>query len=355
MRVAFIGGSVTVGDSQTELGGTSWRPDVCKYLTAKYPQLAFEWVHAGIGGTDSTYGVFRFDEHVLAKGKVDLLFLEFAVNDAGNKRSSIRAMEGIVRKAKRHNPRIAIIMMYFATEGQLPEFRKGLTPANQRHHDAVAHHYGIPVVNLSRRVFELVDSGGAVFADLFRDTVHPNRTGNEWYARWIKSYLDVHFPSILDGTFAGDTGLPDPLLADNLEYAALLADEAIVPAGEGWVQRSDYSAEKVCNWTPPARVWESLTVGEELTVTFWGRSLLLGLLVGPDCGELEVLVDGGEWKRTALWDVYCEKFDRPKFVSLADELSLGEHRATLRISGASHPESSGHAIRILHAGVDARS
>lgn len=62
MRVAFIGGSVTVGDSPTELGGTSWRPNICRYLADSYPNVKFDWVHAGIGGTDSTYGVYRFDE-----------------------------------------------------------------------------------------------------------------------------------------------------------------------------------------------------------------------------------------------------------------------------------------------------
>jgi len=37
------------------------------------------------------------EEHALVKGKIDLLFVEFAVNDGDDAAESIRGMEDVVR------------------------------------------------------------------------------------------------------------------------------------------------------------------------------------------------------------------------------------------------------------------
>lgn len=99
--VAFIGGSVTVGEGASDSEATSYRALTYRYLERRFPNVAFTFINAAIGGTTSTYGAFRLEDHVLDHGGVDLLFVEFAVNDAGNRIESIRAMEGIVRNAKR--------------------------------------------------------------------------------------------------------------------------------------------------------------------------------------------------------------------------------------------------------------
>ncbi|MBB3131029.1 lysophospholipase L1-like esterase [Paenibacillus rhizosphaerae] len=60
-------------------------------------------INAGVGGTDSTFGAHRLQEHVLEHGPVDLLFVEFSVNDGTDRSESIRGMEGIVRGCKRRS------------------------------------------------------------------------------------------------------------------------------------------------------------------------------------------------------------------------------------------------------------
>src|SRR3954462_8950790 len=72
-HVAFIGGSIT------EMNG--YRPMVAASLQKRFPDTAFTVTDAGISSTTSTSGAFRLQDHVLAQGPVDLLFLEFAVND----------------------------------------------------------------------------------------------------------------------------------------------------------------------------------------------------------------------------------------------------------------------------------
>src|SRR4051794_1740285 len=71
--VAFIGGSIT------EMDG--YRPMVCDLLKKRFPETTFTFTAAGISSTCSTTGAFRLATDVFGGGPVDLLFVEFAVND----------------------------------------------------------------------------------------------------------------------------------------------------------------------------------------------------------------------------------------------------------------------------------
>ena len=53
----------------------------------KFPDTKFEFINAGIGSMGSVPHAFRLERDVLAKGPVDLLFVEAAVNDSSNTRS----------------------------------------------------------------------------------------------------------------------------------------------------------------------------------------------------------------------------------------------------------------------------
>lgn len=59
--VAFLGGSITRMDG--------WRNMVEDDLRVRFPETGFQFINAGVGGTNSTFGAFRFDEHVLAPGQ----------------------------------------------------------------------------------------------------------------------------------------------------------------------------------------------------------------------------------------------------------------------------------------------
>ena len=72
-RVAFMGGSIT------QMNG--YRPMVAGWLQKRFPETKFDFINAGISSTCSTTGAFRVRSEVLAKGKIDLFFIEFAVND----------------------------------------------------------------------------------------------------------------------------------------------------------------------------------------------------------------------------------------------------------------------------------
>ena len=74
VHVAFLGGSIT----QNTGGHIAMVP---KWLKEMYPKTEFVYTRAGIGSTCSTSGAFRLQTDVMANGPVDLLIVEFAVND----------------------------------------------------------------------------------------------------------------------------------------------------------------------------------------------------------------------------------------------------------------------------------
>lgn len=104
-RVAFLGGSITENPG--------WRTLVCENLQQRFPQTQFDFMNAGIASTDTTLAPFRLQHDVFTHGPVDLLFVEFAVNDRANGREEsemIRGMEGVIREARLTHPSIDIVM-----------------------------------------------------------------------------------------------------------------------------------------------------------------------------------------------------------------------------------------------------
>ena len=114
-HVAFLGGSIT------EMDG--YRPRVEAWLMARFPDTKFTFTNAGIASTCSHTGAFRLERDVLSKGPVDLLLVEFSVNDDQDAHHSaddcIRGMEGIVRHVSRYNPQADIVMIQFVNPEML--------------------------------------------------------------------------------------------------------------------------------------------------------------------------------------------------------------------------------------------
>ena len=123
-NVAFLGGSITEMNGYTKL--------IEEKLKALYPSCKFNFINAGISSTCSDTGAFRIQKDILSKvpqGQLDLLFVEFAVNDNQDGHfpadRSKRAMEGIVRQALKHSPNCDIAFLYSANESHLANYAKG--------------------------------------------------------------------------------------------------------------------------------------------------------------------------------------------------------------------------------------
>jgi lysophospholipase L1-like esterase len=184
-RVAFLGGSIT------EMEG--YRPMVCEQLMRRFPDTEFDFVNAGIASTCSTTGAFRLGRDVLAKGPVDLLLVEFAVNDqqdaAHTEIECIRGMEGILRQARRKNPNMDVVFLYFVNPFMMDQFRKGETPLPIRSHEKVAQHYAIPSLDLASEVTARIDAGEFDWEKF--GGVHPAPFGNAIYAHAVERLMET--------------------------------------------------------------------------------------------------------------------------------------------------------------------
>ncbi|MBN2311101.1 MAG: SGNH/GDSL hydrolase family protein, partial [Candidatus Hydrogenedentes bacterium] len=206
-RVAFLGGSITYNPG--------WRTMLVEHLEARFPDTEFDFIHAGIPSMGSTPGAFRLARDVLSAGRIDLLFVEAAVNDQVNGRTPaehVRGMEGIVRHARIDNPSVDIVMMHFVDPEKIEAINRGETPEPVANHERVAAHYGTPSIDLAREVTERIRAGEFTWDDDFVD-LHPSPFGQGVYYRSIVRLLDAAWgePLAPDAAIAPRPLPPEPL------------------------------------------------------------------------------------------------------------------------------------------------
>lgn len=343
--VAFLGGSITYNPG--------WRDSICHYLINRFPKTDFEFIAAGIPSMGSTPDAFRLERDVLSKGNIDLLFVDCAVNDRGNGRTSkerIRATEGIVRHALRTNPSMDIVFLYFVDPGKMEDYRCGNVPAEIQDYEKVAQHYSITTVNLAKEVTMRIDAGAFTWEDDFKD-LHPSPFGQGVYYRSIKTLFENACKTpeeLLD--INTEKILPEKLDEFCYDMGILISIYESKP-GKGW--------EIISNWKPedlagtragyinvPMLVAESL--GSELLLKFEGRAVGIAVAAGPDAGIIEYRIDKLPWRKLDMYTKWSEQLHLPWYYVLNAELPDGKHSLRIRISEEKNESSKGNACRIAH-------
>lgn len=275
-RVAFLGGSIT------EMDG--WRNMIERQLQQRFPYTQFEWVEAGIGSTGTTPGSFRLQHDILSKGKVDLLFVEAAVNDDTNGFSAleqIRGMEGEVRHALESNPEMDIVMLHFIYDPFIPMIARRQMPDVILNHERVANHYLIPSINLCQEIGERMQNGEFTW-DEFGGT-HPKPFGHKFYAAAIGHLFDEMWKGVSpEGTIAAHDIPAKPLDAYSYYNGDFIALEK-AHLNKGW--------KLVDNWHPDNKagkrngfvdvpMLEATRPGDQLTLDFRGKAI--GIFASAD-------------------------------------------------------------------------
>jgi len=342
-RVAFMGGSIT----QME----GYRPMVTGWLQKRFPQTKFDFVNAGISSTCSTTGAFRLRSEVLAKGKVDLFFVEFAVNDdqdaAHAARECVRGLEGIIRQARKEQPNMDIIVTHFVNPRMLAQLQAGKMPLPMASHEKVLKAYNVSTIFLAREVADRIKADKLTW-NVFGGT-HPKPAGNRIAADMIAALLDRAWsrPPVKK---AAPHALPwKPLDIGSYQRGHFLSPAA--SANEGWTwhvpnwrtipggfRTNPFGGKKLLTATEP---------GQETIVKFKGRALGAYVLAGPDAGILEVSIDDGKWQSVNLYHHHSRGLHYPRTVMFAADLKTGVHIAKIRLSEAADSRSKARAARIL--------
>ncbi len=342
-HVAFIGGSIT------EMNG--YRPMVMEVLKRRFPETEFTFTNAGISSTCSTTGAFRVFDHVLSKSPVDLLFIEFAVNDdqdAGHaRRECIRGLEGVIRRTREHSPNADIVVTYFVNPGMLTTWQAGGVPLSVDAHNAVVNHYNVSTINLAHEVADQITAGKLTWKQ-FGGT-HPKPHGNAIAAAMIDRLMTLAWDKT-SATKAKRHTLPEPLDPNSYVRGRLVPPAAAtnlsdmdinVPKWTGLKgsSRERFTQEEVLCGDKP---------GAELTLQFEGTAIGAYILAGPDAGIVETSVDGGPFKATNLFHRFSKGLHYPRTVMFDADLSPGSHTLRLRIADSKHKDSIGNAVRILN-------
>ena len=224
MYIAYIGGSITAGaggSNMTYPDGTTGHGRWTSQLTARYfakqfPDKEVIEVNAGVGGTTSDLGLFRFENEVVRKTGPegpDVLFIEFSCNDmytaVANPVETQKTMEGIVRQAAKlpKNPKIIIVSTpsYRLREGE-PEtgFQKYLESAAV--HKEIADYYDLGYINLCAYVAGGVDYQGDEIVwrpdeekgwklpnCWTNDGTHPNNLGYTGYSDYMIHLFETEY------------------------------------------------------------------------------------------------------------------------------------------------------------------
>ena len=342
-NVAFLGGSIT------EMNG--YRPMVEAILKKRFPDTAFTFTNAGIGSTCSNTGAFRLDRDVLQHGPVDLLVVEFAVNDDQDghlsRTEAIRGMEGIIRHARLQNPNMDIVMTFMVNGHIITMLQKGEQPVSIAAHDEVAKHYQVPTISVAKEMTAEIASGNMTFEQY--GGVHPGPVGQALIARMMDDLFSRVWPAPLPATAQPAAQVMPAKPLDPLSYfSGRFLDVRQAKAGKEWTCEVPKWEGLPGKWSPRWKTIPLLSAtepGAELTLDFEGTAIGAFVLAGPDAGIVDVSVDGEPSRPINLFGSYSGGYQYPWTVMLGTDLKPGKHQAVLRISDKT--SKTGHAMRIM--------
>lgn len=180
VTVGFIGGSITEGFNAQN--GENYAKLVTEYLDRTYSDGSGKviCVNAGLAGTPSLLGLVRADRELLS-AQPDLIFIEFAVNDAQSFADK-QAYEALIRKCLKQENEPAVILLYSVTEnGYSCQDDMAMT----------AFYYDLPSVSVRDAIMPEIESGAMNWTDWSNDEVHPHGKGHVLYSRFITHLIDT--------------------------------------------------------------------------------------------------------------------------------------------------------------------
>ena len=303
VTLAYLGGSITQGAGAKPIHTECYA--YRSYLAFKERFGAgdgsnVKFVKSGAGGTCSELGLTRYDLDVLRRGTVvpDIVFLEYAVNDAGDETDGV-CFESLVRMAMEGpgNPAVILLFSVFMDDFNLQE---RMIPVGKRCQTAM--------ISLKDAVTPQFSEEQPVITkrQYFYDLFHPSNDGHRIMSDCIDFFWEqaANAPkeaadAVLDATPAIGEKYRSLRFFDRANYKE---HEAVKELSEGvftekdvmlqYVERDDNpkgTPEFPDNWMKPAG-----SKGEAFALKIFCKDLLLVYkdTGDPSFGTVEIFVDG---------------------------------------------------------------
>ncbi|MDR0473793.1 MAG: SGNH/GDSL hydrolase family protein [Treponema sp.] len=271
ISVVALGGSITTGYAAQPPGEKGWAGLVNTWLQARANESGgkVEYINAGIGGTDSAYGVMRAKDHVLAHNP-DLVIVEFAINDqwiGGGSRVRKRTFEGLMRQFLDNSERAVIILSLKARDMEFPD-----AVSEQKN---IAKHYGLNFLDWNSWVkFQ-------EFSQSFNpnDGIHPNDYGHANIAAGITGFLEAAWNRLPpdDELLPVAAVLPPPLTSSEFQNITYISGKDGMETNlesSGWTAGpSDPPGDWLGKKYEPLIGWSTVSESAELTIRVKGKSV----------------------------------------------------------------------------------
>ncbi len=333
LTIGYIGGSITAGGGASNASTTSWRALTTAWFKKTYPNAAITEVNASISSTGSDLGAFRCTRDLTSRSP-DLVFIEFSVNDWSDSKASIQPYsEGLVRNILLTNSRAGIVYVHTVHNNTITYYEKGQLPPAVQAHQEVMDHYGIPSINVGRKLYDAIKAGQGTLATLTDDGTHPNDAGYRIYAAEVQRVLQK-FMVPLKPTEYAPWSLPAKL------FTPKPVDNGLVVQGDK-VTASGWAKTSVPDTRFPGGI-ESNKAGTVLKYSFTGTAIGVHWNEGTAAGDVTWSVDGSPAVRASA---YLSK-NRGRLRVFTNSLAPGNHVLTLTILSSKNASSTGTWIRI---------
>ena len=337
--IGFIGGSITDQSS-----GSRWSENVCSWFSEKFPEVRFNIENAAIGGTGSDLAVFRAERDLLNRN-CDIVFVEYAVNDFGEKTEKrMRSREGLIRKLLKENRDLVITYTYI--QDMYKDMINGRVPASIAEFEEIAIHYDISSVWMGLYALEELKKGRMRWEEWLPDGLHPDFRGSLSYAESVIGLLEEYLLTKPNNTaiLAGHK-LPVAINKNNWENATILPFTEVSTKGPWLVRRWSKMS-----WTD--QVLSTSAVGAELSFDFEGTGLALAFDFGKTASEFRYSIDGGEWietNREREW--WMPESGQYLINTLAEDLKPEKHHINLEVIHGDRAECVGTNFRLAFIGI----
>lgn len=342
LTIGYFGGSITEGMPAPGNTVMSYRIQVNEWFRQQYPDAEIKEIQAAISATGTLLGMHRCENDLLS-GDPDLIFIEFAVNDYGLRsyEQLTEQVETILRKIYIRNPYTDVVFLYTTMKEICDSLEKGGEYTSRSAHTAVAHHYGLPMIDMGTVMWAEILRNDGDFLRYTSDTIHPNAAGYALYSDTICRYL-VHWLNMDVPNEPKKIVFPEKTLCDKLHMDAHIEDCTQLAHLE--LDGFSVSGKSLCGRYPG--YIESNIPGDSFSFTFTGENAGFYWMMANDSGDVLVSVDGREEITISSWDKYCPNGTRAGYAFFAENLEYGEHSVTVRVAETKAEKSKGTAVRI---------
>lgn len=329
--VACIGGSITQGTisngsrDKDVAERKSYADIFFEWWSDTFPDTEFEFINAGIGGTDSYLGVHRVQKDVLDY-EPDLVLVEFSVNDEDSLFYK-KTYDNLVRKILKSDSAPAVMLLYM---GQT----NGATA--QGNHVFVGFNYKLPMLSYTSMINDMMTQGVYTAAELSGDEVHPSALGHAMTGEILWKYLNNVYENV------DSFGEPE-----KFDIAAVMkesySDADIIDSSDADVtDMGSFEKKRICTQFPYG--WEC-TEGEgglEIRAEFMNLGVLYFATIDGRSGQYDIYVDG-EYAGTINADFSGGWGNAIKANQVYTSDETAEHTVTIKKS----PDSTGDLFDLL--------